>query len=100
MVPLTRRSLLGALVGVSAAFLTVPQRLLADDPSAPPESWNVESPLIHAPSHVEGYPKFRDELIAGGRRASRRDRRYRDPSFQWVCSNFATIGFRCVVDLA
>ena len=93
MVRLSRRSLLKAFVGLGASLLTEPRRLLADDPSAPPASWNFESPLIQAPAHVDDYPKFRDELTAW-RTAKRSalgysDRRYRHPSFQWVSSNFA-----------
>ena len=93
MVSLSRRSLLKAFVGLSASLLTVPRQLLADDPPAPPASWNFEAPLIHALAHVDDYSKFRDELI--GWRTARQsalgysDRRYRDPSFQWVPSSFA-----------
>jgi hypothetical protein len=93
MASLDRRTFLKTLVGISTSFLTVPQLLLLHGDPTSAASWDLESPLIHPPTTAEPLATFRHELV--GWRRSRKsaleydDRRYRNPAYQWVSSNFA-----------
>jgi formylglycine-generating enzyme required for sulfatase activity len=93
MASLDRRTFLKTLVGISTSFLTVPQLLLLHGDPTSAASWDFESPLIHPPTTAEPLATFRHELV--GWRRSRKsaleydDRRYRNPAYQWVSSNFA-----------